>query len=87
MVISIGMERVRFKKDFREEGSSELSIENGKCSTVGLQGEVSLFWVEETQWAKMQRSETKWNIQEKESKLSIMTNLKGGIGGREEGKL
>lgn len=41
MVISIGMEKMRFKKDFREEVSSELSIENGKCSTVGLQGEVS----------------------------------------------
>lgn len=36
------MEKMRFKKDFREEVSSELSIENGKCSTVGLQGKCLL---------------------------------------------
>lgn len=30
--------RVRFKKDFKEEGSSDVSAGNGKCSTAGLQG-------------------------------------------------
>lgn len=37
MLISTGVERVRFKKDFKEELSPELNIENGKGSTEGLQ--------------------------------------------------
>lgn len=36
MVIYTGVGRVRFKKDFKEEASPELNIENGKCSTAGL---------------------------------------------------
>ena len=50
---------MKSRKDFKEEVSPGLSIENGKCSKVDLQEERSVFWEEGTH--RVSKDAESWN--------------------------